>query len=58
VINAKKIEALKQKYAGAKGADIFNPSFAAVAAQVLFTELCLVALAPRFSSRVLRNPSA
>ena len=33
-MDAKKLEALRQKYAGAKGADIFNPSFAAVAAQI------------------------
>src|SRR5437773_8451513 len=33
-MDAKKIEALKQKYAGTKGGDIFHPPFAAVAAQV------------------------
>src|SRR2546429_4443752 len=33
-MNAKKLEALKQKYAGTKGRDIFHPPFAAVAAQV------------------------
>src|SRR3979409_2386470 len=33
-MDAKKIEALKQKYAGTKGGEIFHPPFAAVAAQV------------------------
>src|SRR5258706_8111327 len=33
-MDAKTLEALKQKYAGTKGADIFNPPFAAVAAQI------------------------
>src|SRR6266404_461097 len=33
-MDAKKLEALKQKYAGTKGGDIFHPPFAAVAAQV------------------------
>src|ERR1700693_4589817 len=33
-MDAKKIEALKQKSAGTKGGDIFPPPFAAVAAQV------------------------
>jgi agmatinase len=33
-MNADKLEALKQKYAGAKGGDIFHPPFAAVAAQI------------------------
>src|ERR1700682_3855973 len=33
-MGAKEIEALKQKYAGTKGGDIFHPPFAAVAAQV------------------------
>ena len=33
-MNADKIKVLKQKYAGASGADIFHPRFAAVAAQV------------------------
>src|SRR5438132_14052569 len=33
-MDAKKIDALRQKYAGAKGGDIFHPPFAAVAAQV------------------------
>ena len=32
-MDAKKLEALKQKYAGTKGGDIFHPPFAAVAAQ-------------------------
>src|SRR5947207_3253117 len=34
VMDAKKIEALKQKYAGTHGGEIFHPPFAAVAAQV------------------------
>src|SRR5438132_2218148 len=33
-MDAKKIDALRQKYAGAKGGDIFHPPFAAVAAQI------------------------
>src|SRR5437773_1642285 len=33
-MNAKKLEALKQKYAGTKGGDIFHPPFAAVASNV------------------------
>ena len=33
-MDAKKLEALKQKYAGTKGGDIFHPPFAAVAAQI------------------------
>src|SRR6266849_3478316 len=33
-MDAKKIDALKQKYAGTKGGEIFHPPFAAVAAQV------------------------
>jgi agmatinase len=33
-MNAKKIEALKRKYAGARGGEIFHPPFAEVAAQV------------------------
>src|SRR5258708_18362707 len=33
-MDAKKIEALRQKYAGASGGDIFHPPFAAVAAQM------------------------
>src|SRR6266567_3582479 len=33
-MDAKKLEALKQKYAGTKGGEIFHPAFAAVAAQV------------------------
>jgi agmatinase len=33
-MNADKLEALKRKYGGAKGGDIFHPPFAAVAAQV------------------------
>src|SRR3979490_2031974 len=33
-MDAKKLGALKQKYAGTKGGDIFHPPFAAVAAQV------------------------
>src|SRR5437870_4154657 len=34
VMDANKIDALRQKYAGTKGGDIFDPEFAAVAAQV------------------------
>src|SRR5206468_6876082 len=34
VMDAKKLEALKQKYAGTKGGDIFHPPFAAVAAHI------------------------
>ena len=33
-MDAKKLEALRQKYAGASGGDIFHPPFAAVAAQM------------------------
>src|SRR2546425_11993254 len=33
LMNANKLDALKQKYAGTKGGDIFHPPFAAVAAQ-------------------------
>src|SRR3989441_10232511 len=33
-MDANRLQALKQKYAGAKGGDIFHPPFAAVAAQV------------------------
>ncbi len=33
-MDAKKLEVLRQKYAGTKGGDIFHPPFAAVAAQV------------------------
>jgi guanidinopropionase len=33
-MNADKLEALKRKYGGAKGSDIFHPPFAAVAAQM------------------------
>src|SRR5512144_197512 len=36
-INRDKLEALRAKYAGGKGGDIFDPAFAAVAAQV-FTD--------------------
>ena len=32
-MDAKKLEALRQKYAGTKGADVFDPAFAAIAAQ-------------------------
>src|SRR5436190_13719636 len=34
VMDANKLDALKQKYAGTKGGDIFHPPFAAVAAQI------------------------
>src|SRR2546425_12308157 len=34
LMNANKLDALKQKYAGTKGGEIFHPPFAAVAAQV------------------------
>src|SRR6266545_6777020 len=37
VMDANKLETLKQKYAGTKGGDIFHPVFAAVAAQVFST---------------------
>ena len=33
-MDARKLEALRRKYADAKGGDIFDPEFAAVAAQV------------------------
>ena len=33
-MDKKKLEALRQKYADAKGGDIFDPEFAAVAARV------------------------
>src|SRR6266498_5201380 len=33
-MDANKLDALRQKYAGTKGGDIFHPAFAAVAAQV------------------------
>jgi agmatinase len=36
-MDAKKLKALRQKYAGAKGSEIFHPPFAAVAAQVFST---------------------
>ena len=33
-MDSKKLEALRQKYSGAEGGDIFHPRFAAVAAQI------------------------